>query len=193
MAVPSSIETERTLYLQGILHSFPAEDLVNWPMPTRGDYTLIGKIIVHYSYIDFYLLRLVEVFDKQNLLPENWRGKIDKMPIGEVEKAIETARDWTENRSAFELIREFRKARNMMAHYAVKRFPNEDAFLFLAKQPRDFKNALGRPPAAGMALTGVADIAQTVKSFKMIEGLLKWLAQATRFVEDEYFDSLKGS
>jgi hypothetical protein len=50
MALPTSIETERTLYLQNILHSVPAEDLVNWPMPTRGDFTLIGKIIVHYSY-----------------------------------------------------------------------------------------------------------------------------------------------
>jgi len=44
-----------------------------------------------------------------------------------------------------------------------------------------------------MALTGVADIGQTARSFEVIEGLLKWLAQATRDVEDEYFDSLKRS
>jgi hypothetical protein len=193
MAVPTSIETDRTLYLQSILNSVPAENLAGWPMPTRGDYTLIGRILVHYSYIDFYLLRMVEVFDKQNFLPEKFRGKTERMKIGDVEDSIETARDWAENSPAFERIRELRKIRNLMAHYAVKRFPTEDAFLFLAKGPRDFKRVLNMPPSPGMALTGVADIGQTTKNFKVIEGLLKWLAQATTFVEDEYFDSLKRS
>jgi hypothetical protein len=161
-------------------------------MPTRSDFTLIGKIIVHYSYIDFYLLRMVEIFDKQGRLPEKWQGKTVKMQIGDVEESIIAARDWAENMPAFERIREFRKVRNLMAHYVMKRFPAEDAFLFLGKNERDFKKTLGEKPRDGMAMTGVVDIGQTTKTFKVIEGLLQWLAQATRHVEDEYFDSRKG-
>ena len=192
MALPTSIETKRTLYLQKILESVSPGEFVDWPMPTRGDFALIGKIIVHYSYIDFYLLRINEIYDKWDLLPEKWRDKTEKMRIGDVEDAIEAGPEWSENNLlAFRRIREFRKIRNLMAHFAIKRFPMEDAFLFLAKNERDFKRAVGSTPEAGMAVTGVADIGQTTKTYKVIEGLLQWLSQATRQLEDRYFDSLK--
>jgi hypothetical protein len=100
--------------------------------------------IVHYSHIDFYLLQINEVYDKRNLLPEKWKGKQEKMAIGDAETAVAAGPDWTDNHLlALQRIREFRKTRNLMAHFAVKRFPNEDAFLFLANNERDFKKVLG--------------------------------------------------
>lgn len=161
-------------------------------MPTRSDFTLIGKIIVQYSYIDFYLLRLIEIYEKADLLAAKWRGKTEKMSIVTVEKVIEEGPDWSPaNLIALARIREFRKMRNLMAHFAIKRFPNEDAFLFLTKSASDFKKVLGLSPQPGMAMTGVADIGQTVKIHKMIDRLLEWLSQATRQLEDQYFNSLK--
>jgi len=32
--------------------------------------------------------------------------------------------------------------RNLIAHFAIRRFPNDDAFLFIAKSARDFKKQL---------------------------------------------------
>jgi hypothetical protein len=192
MALPTSVETERTLYLNKILQSVPPEQLVDWPMPTRTDFALIGKIVVTYSFIDFYLLRLIEIYEKAGQLPEKWKGKTEKMPIVTVGEVIAERPDWAPaNLTAFKTISEFRKIRNLMAHFAVKRFPNEDAFLFLTKSASDFKKVLGVSPEPGMAMTGVVDIGHTAKIYKVIERLLTWLSQATRQVEDQYFESLK--
>jgi hypothetical protein len=194
MALPTSIETGRTLYLQNILLGLSSNALGDWPMPIRSDFVLIGRIIVQYSYIDFYLHRMIEIYEKYDLLPSKWRGKTAKMPIGDIETIIQAAPDWApSNVIAFQRIKEFRKVRNLMAHFAIKRFPNDDAFLFITKSANDFKRVLGFEPKPGMAMTGVADIAQTAKISKVIEGLLKWLSVATVQLEDPYFKNLKRS
>jgi hypothetical protein len=161
-------------------------------MPTRSDFVLIGKVIVQYSYIDFYLHRMIEIYEKYDLLPSKWRGKTAKMPIGDIETIIQAAPDWAPaNVIAFQRIKEFRKLRNLMAHFAIKRFPNDDAFLFVTKSASDFKRVLGFEPAPGMAMTGVADIAQAAAVSEVIGGLLKWLSVAAVQVEDLYFEKLK--
>jgi hypothetical protein len=194
MALPTSIETERTLHLQQILREAPADAIAKWPMPLRSDYVLFGKIIVQYSFIDFYLYRFIEIYEMYKLLPKKWVGKTGKMPIGDVETIIQAAPDWSEkNIYAFQLIKEFRKVRNLMAHFAIKRFPDDDAYLFITKSEKDFKKVLGFEPKSGQAMTGVADIAQTVKGQKRIEGLSSWLSKATEEVEDRYFAALKHS
>jgi hypothetical protein len=78
-----------------------------------------------------------------------------------------------------------------MAHFAVRRFPNEDAFVFITKSAPDFKRVLGYNPEPGMVMTGVVDVAQTRDALKIIDRLLKWLSQATHEVEDHYFRTLR--
>jgi hypothetical protein len=187
MALPKSISTDRGKYLQDMLvHA--KEPLIDWPMPTKDDLALIGSVIVLYSYIDFNLHRFIEVLEKSGKLPARWKGKTAKMPIGDVQMIIETMPDWAPNNQlAFKRITEFRRTRNLMAHFAIRRFPNEDAFVFVTKSPSDFKQVLGYDPEPGMAMTGVADVPQIREAVKMLDGLLTWLSEATRQVEDHYF------
>jgi hypothetical protein len=49
----------------------------------------------------------------------------------------------------------------------------------------------GYDPEPGMVMTGVADVPQIREVIKVIDGLLTWLSQATREVEDQYFRTLK--
>jgi hypothetical protein len=192
MALPKSISTDRGKYLQDILVSAKAEALIDWPMPTKDDLALIGSFIVLYSYIDFNLHRFIEVLEKAGRLPERWKGKTAKMPIAEIQRIIGAMPDWAPNNQlAFRRINEFRGTRNLMAHFAIRRFPNEDAFVFVTKSASDFKRVLGYDPEPGMAMTGVADVPQIREVIKVIDGLLTWLSQATREVEDQYFRALK--
>jgi hypothetical protein len=161
-------------------------------MPTKDDLALIGSVIVLYSYIDFNLRRFIEVLEKAGVLQGDWKGKTAKMSIVDVQTIIEAMPDWaTNNRLAFKRIKEFRGTRNLMAHFAVRRFPNEDAFVFVTKSASDFKRVLGYDPEPGMVMTGVADVPQIREVIKVIDGLLTWLSQATREVEDQYFRALK--
>jgi hypothetical protein len=192
MALPKSIATERGKYLQDILVGAEAEMLIDWPMPTKDDLALIGSVIVLYSYIDFNLRRFIEVLERAGVLPGCWKGKTAKMSIVDVLTILEAMPDWSPNNQlAFKRIKEFRGTRNLMAHFAVRRFPNEDAFVFVTKSASDFKRVLGHDPEPGMVMTGVADVPQIREVIKVIDGLLTWLSQATREVEDQYFRTLK--
>jgi hypothetical protein len=188
MALPESRETPRLRYLLDLVNSTPGDAPIDWPMPSKDDLVLIGSIIVLYSYIDFNLRRFIEVLERAKVLPKRWLGKTARMPIGDIETIIQAMPDWAPNNVfAFGRIKEFRKVRNLMAHFAVRRFPNEDAFVFVTKSAPDFKQVIGHEPEPGMAMTGVADICQVRDVIKVIDGLLSWLSQATREVEDQYF------
>ena len=78
---------------------------------------------------------------------------------------------------------ELRKFRNLVAHFAVRRFPDDDAFLFVAKSRRDFKRVFGADPPPGAALTSVADCAQVRNALKHVEHVQNWLAHATANLE----------
>jgi len=191
MALPASTETERTLALQAIVRN-ASEAIINWPAPTPDDVILVGKVVVYYSYIDFDLRRFIEVLDHSKRLPAKWLGKTAKMQIGDVETILQTIPDWHPNNvQAFTLIKEFRKLRNLMAHFAIRRFPNDDALVFITKSAADYKRVLGVEPNPGMVMTGVIDLPQIREVCKRIEGLLYWLSQATHQVEDHYLKSLK--
>jgi hypothetical protein len=190
MALPESRETPRLRYLLDIVNATPGDALIDWPMPSKDDLALIGSVIVLYSYIDFNLRRFIEVLERAKALPKRWLGKTARMPIGDIETIIQAIPDWAPNNVfAFTRIKEFRKVRNLMAHFAVRRFPNEDAFVFITKSAPDFKRVIGHEPEPGMAMTGVVDVGQVRDVIKVIDGLLSWLSQATREVEDQYFQS----
>ena len=72
--------------------------------------------------------------------------------------------------------------RNLMAHFVVRRFPNDDAFVFVTNSIADFKRVLGVPPEPHMVMAGVADVAHTKQVMKVIQRLLNWLSQATHEV-----------
>jgi len=188
MALPKSTETERTLYLQSIVRN-SGEALIKWPAPNSEDVNLIGKVVIYYSYIDFDLRRFIEVLDHAKRLPAQWLGKTAKMPIGDIETILQTIPDWHPNNvHAFTLIKEFRKLRNLVAHFAVRRFPNDDALVFITKSAADYKRVLGAQPNPGMVMTGVIDLPQIRQVCRSIEGLLKWLSEATHQVENHYLN-----
>lgn len=193
MALPKSIETERTRYLQNLVNNSP-DAVIKWPTPTRDDHVLVGRIIMLFSYIDFDLRRMIEVLDHANKLPSKWAGKSARMLIGDIETTLQTMPETGHsNAAAFELIQEFRKLRNLLAHFAIKRFPSEDAFVFLTKNADDYKRVLGKKANPGVAMTGSMDVQQIRNVCGELERLASWLCEATHELENQFFHARRAS
>lgn len=192
MALPSSIETERNRYLMCLVRN-ASEPIINWPAPGRDDVILIGKIVMLYSYIDFNLRRMIEVLDHAKALPPAWLGKTAKMHLSDIETILETATDIAANNAiALRRIKEFRKLRNLLAHFAVKRFPTEDALVFVTKSAADYRRVLGAEPDPGVVMTAVADLSQIRDVCRMIEEIQHWLSAATSDLENAFLKAKTG-
>ena len=192
MALPSSSETERNRYLMELVRN-ASEPIIDWPAPNRDDVVLIGKIVMLYSYIDFNLRRMIEVLDHAKALPAAWLGKTGKMHLSDVETILETAPDIAPNNAlALRRIKEFRKLRNLLAPFAVKRFPTEDALVFVTKSAADYKRVLGAEPDPGVVMTAVADLGQIREVCRMIEEMQHWLSAATNDLENAFLEAKTG-
>ncbi len=150
MSLPKSSSTPRGEYLQSIVAKTRATDLLSWPQPT-DDYELLGEFIAVYSFIDFNLRRFMEVLDHADVLPQAWKGKKgEKLPISDVDKVIRAMPGWDQkNILALERIERYRGLRNLLAHFAARRFPNDDAYLFVTKSARDYRQQFGRDSRPG--------------------------------------------
>ena len=176
--LPPSIETPRGRYLQNILNNTQQSEWADWPMLTRDDYGAVGAIVVLYSYMDLNLRRIAEVTDHAGIMQPPWRGKIERLNITDIETALLTL-DWSdENRGALNKISMFRGLRNMLAHFVLRRFPTENAFVCLASSARDFERQLGVKPERGALLTAVLDVEHVKEAIKHIEHVQLWLAKA---------------
>jgi hypothetical protein len=154
---------------------------------TSDDYAMIGDLIVLFGYIDFNLLRLAEAFDNANLLPPKWRGKTaGLLRIGDVSTALQSSSAWAQpdNVERLRVIEGHRKLRNLFAHCAVRRFPEDDAFLFMFKSKRDFVREFGREPEPGIMVVAINDAVEVRAALKNIEQFQSWLAEVTAaFIE----------
>lgn len=149
---------------------------------SQDDFAMIGDLIVLFGYIDLNLHRLAEVFDKANVLPPKWSGKTAQLfHMGDVSKAVQSVSFWDRPLyvERFRLIEEHRKLRNLCAHCAVRRFPDDDAFLFMFKSKRDYLREFGGEPAPGVAMIAINDGQDMREVLKNIELLQRWLAKVT--------------
>ena len=184
MALPKNSETPRLRELQKIVDQSTESGWVDWPSRKESDYTNFGKIIVLFSHMDVNIRRIVEAAEHAGVLREPWTGKVRKLNITDAEAAVVSLPDWSEaNKTALAQITERRGLRNLIAHFAVRRFPDDDAFLFFTKSDRDFKRLNGTDPDPGMIMTAIVEGQQVVDGFRHIRDLQMWLAKVTAEAE----------
>ena len=177
--LPKNVDTPRGRYLQGIIANATAEEMNNWPELSDADYKEIGKLIVIFSYIDFNLRRMVEDYDDAGLLPPPWKGRSKKLKIGPVEEAVRGMLNWPNNAlGVFDRIAKIRSLRNLVAHFAIRRFPNDDAYFFMGKSASDYKNIFGGEADAAGMLTAALEAPILQAALKEAQQIQIWLAGA---------------
>jgi hypothetical protein len=176
MALPKSIETPRLVDLRAIVAAIPETTLQEWPLVIRSDYTLFGKYITMFGYIDLNLRRIVEAAAYAGIIKENKVPAAD-LKIDKVETAIQTLPGWpVENKRGIALIKEARTVRNLLGHFGVKRFPNDDAYLFLTKSAEDFREAIGEEPTPHQLMFAIAEVKSVREGLKRVENVENWLS-----------------
>jgi hypothetical protein len=194
MALPKNSETPRGLELEKILKA-AEPSMRSWPQPTKDDIVLIGGIVVLYSYVDFNLRRLIDVFEYANLLPDKWKCRGAKLNAGDVAKAIQETPVWAgpNDVKALKELEDLRSLRNLVAHFAVRRFPNDDAFLFITKSARDYKRVFGSEPELGVSMTAIVECEQVKGALRRIEHIHNWLALVVPEFEKRIGPTLKSN
>jgi hypothetical protein len=178
VALPLSTETERTLHLRGLVDAADGEDKMSWPKPTDDDLLLFARIVAFYSAIDFALRYVVEIMDSNGMLPPPWKGKTAKLNMYKVTQAIRSSNIWNESHIiGFEQIELHRRARNLVAHFVIRRFPTEDAFIFMTMSASDFEQVYGVLPGPDSMLFGVTDAAQMREVIPVLQGLVSWCSK----------------
>jgi hypothetical protein len=192
MALPKNSDTPRGEELRKILQAAESS-MRDWPQPNKNDIVIIGGIVVLFSYVDFNLRRLVEVFHYANLLPEEWKIKISKLDSAQLARAVWETKVWAgpADIAALKELEELRLLRNLVAHFMVRRFPNDDAYLFVTKSAQDYKRAFGAEPELGVAMTAIVECQQVKGALHRIEYLHNWLAKVVPAFEKQIGPPLK--
>jgi hypothetical protein len=185
--LPKPVETPALLALKAKLDAASKEEMESWPIPSKEDFWLIGGIVVLYSHIDFDLRRIALLADHTGRLQKPWAGKTSKITMEDTQSAVLSAREWEpENLKAFDFIKEFRAARNILAHFAVRRFPNDAAFVFLTNSPKEYKRVFKKLPPPGYSMTAVLERVTLDKAIHRIEELHLWLGIVATTLEKEW-------
>ena len=190
--LPKGVETPRLLELKAIADAAGFEEVVKWPLMAKDDYELIGRLISTFTYIDLNLYRIAEMADRVGMLKPPWAGKTAKLTIDHVEDAIISLPGWSEvNATALQKVKELRCVRNLLAHFAIRPFPKEEAFIFFTKSARDFKRAFGHEPPPAVVMISVSERQDVVKALARANDLQNWIADVAPQVEAMWVKLLK--
>lgn len=176
MALPKGIGNAATEKLNKLFEKDPENALQKWPDVTKDDYAIFGQYIVLFSYIDLNLRRVVESAAKAGIVKET-KTKARDLKIDKVETAIQTLPKWPDaNKKAMGQIRRYRTGRNLIAHFAVKRFPSDDAYVFITKCADDFRDVFKEEPQHDTLMHGVIEAKAIRSALKNVSDLQRWMA-----------------
>jgi hypothetical protein len=186
--LPRSNETPRGLYLKALAEKActTLDGLNDWPSPTKEDFCLVGGYVVLFSYVEMNLRRILEVFERTHPPHQYWKGKAGKLSAAGVAAAAQKLPFWGDvERAALARLERARHFRNLVAHFAIRRFPNDDAFLFIAKSANDYKQVFGEEPPHGVLLTAYVECEPIRLALKEVEHIQNWIAQVAPKLEKE--------
>lgn len=189
LALPPNKESARTRRLQDILDRVETHvAFAEWPKLEEADIQLIGRLVYLFNFIEMNLRRMVEAYQEYGLL--ELKGRAQELHIGDVEKTVQEMIAWPENELlGLKQLAYFRTVRNLVAHFAAKRFPNDDAFLFIAKSEKDFRRQFpGVASNSNMMLTVIVPASEVRRALEDVELLQRWLSVATGQLVQQAYD-----
>lgn len=185
MALPSEFRTDKMIFLEEKFKNFQVDELENL---TNEDFRLLGMYIQTYNFIDLNIQRCIIllknkallIFDKKerqdipNLI-DKFINCLDQLNLEEEQKF-----EATENLTEIKLRRTIR---NVFAHFACKRIPNQDAFVFMTNTPKDIKKVYGHTQIPDdYILYAIFDIANVRGLIGHVLKYENWLAKFTSLI-----------
>lgn len=184
MALPKEVPAEKVLAVQQAIGKMSAQERGNLPPLEDDDYRLFGFISQTYCFIDLNLRRALEIMYLAKRLPQE---NIKKYPhysnaelakiLGQITQAMDpTVEKQEETLFRLEEIGRCRGYRNLVSHFAAKRYPNEDVYVFASKSERDARNAMGKTLEGHRVHFAVAGRSEFFKLTELLHGHQIWLS-----------------
>jgi hypothetical protein len=185
MALPKEVPADKVLKVKEALSKMSTEEKASLPPLEDEDFRLFGAISQHYCFLDLNLRRALEIMRLAKRLPSEHLKKypdyadalLTEVLMGSVKNMDSKTEDLEEALFRLEEIGRCRTYRNLINHFAGKRYPNEDVYVFASKSDRDARNVLGKSlPDHGVHLS-VAGRSEFFKLEGLINGHQAWLAK----------------
>lgn len=178
MALPIEFRNQRLEYLENEARKYGPHEFGNL---TDDDFMLIGKYIQTYCFIELNMHRLFNDLRSIGEIKTKSNDKINFPYIMEKLTLLISSIQSESSKidSAIDKLKEIqlrKDYRNIFAHWAAKRIPNEDGIIFFAGDALDYKKALNKkiePGVVAYAIFDVADIRGLIAHMKNYE---EWMA-----------------
>jgi hypothetical protein len=194
MALPRENKTEKVTNVQEAVAKMSPQEIGALPGLDDEDFRLFGTLVQHFSFIDLNLRRALEIFHLAKRLPEKAAKSYPDIPdaeltdvMTEIVKVMDAqVEPIEESLTWLEAISRCRGFRNLVGHFAAKRYPNADVYVFASKSERDARRVMG----ASLSKHHVHFvIAGRSEFFEMVEGVgdsQNWLAAKVPKWSEQY-------
>ena len=167
--IPKEYRTSRIDALQQILNTLGG-DLSALAGLHPDDLHLIGAYIQRFNFIELNVRRSIEVFARIKMLDASIARRHHKLPSSQLVPTLKSAvarldprvEDIGDSQEKLDEIEFRRGIRNLLAHWAAKRLPGEDAIVLMSKDGRDERQISGddayQPDYVRTAILDLADV-----------------------------------
>lgn len=193
MALPGEFRNHKVTSVEEAVRNLSAKQLGELPPLDNQDLHLFGVVVQHFGFIDLNLRRAVEIFylakrlpeAARNAFPNNQDGALTNILI-DVFNALDRDAEPLATIDQLEAISQCRRYRNLVAHFAAKRFPGADVFVFASKNDRDARKVLGRTLPEHRVHFAVAGRSEFYTMAEGLGGLQAWLAAKVPEWDERY-------
>ncbi len=188
MALPIEFRNERSEYLEKEATKYQAHEFWNL---TNDDFMLLGKYIQMYCFIELNIHRLFNKLVSEGVITIKTNKKVSVPYI--LDKLIDLVNlNLVESSRVDDVIAKLKEIkyrrdyRNIFAHWAAKKIPNEDGMIFFTGDALDYNKVLNKkidPQTVAYTIFDVADIRGLVNHINDYE---EWLAHFYAEIYERY-------
>jgi hypothetical protein len=193
MALPRENRTPKVTEIDDAIQKMSPQELSALPSLDNDDFTVLGAFIQHFCFIDLNLRRALEVFAMAQMLPGSVTKRYPNLLDSELASVLldivktmdTTVEDIPRALDFLEGISKTRAIRNLVGHFAGKRFSNKDVYVFVSKSDKDARR-VGVSLRAGHVHTVVVGRSEFLAMTDTIAQAQLWLGQKYQEWEQRY-------
>lgn len=201
MALPPVIGTAKVIEVNEAVQKMSPKELEALPNLDDDDFKVFGSLIQHFCFVDLNLRRALEVFaiskmlpkSAQKLYPDLANSKLIEVLIQIVKGMDAAVEDVPKALNFLEGISKTRSYRNLVGHFAGKRFPNKDVYVFASKSDKDARKVLGGSLRAHHVHITVAGRSEFFEMTKSVGLAQLWLSEKIPEWDHRYLGSTRAA
>jgi len=185
MALPKEVDAAKVRAVNEALAKMSPQELSALPPLDNDDLRLFGAISQHYCFLDLNLRRALEIMRIAKHLPSEHVKKypdyndasLTDVLRGSVKKMDAKVENLKDSLFRLEEIGRCRSYRNLLNHFAGKRYPGEDVYVFASKSNRDARKVLGKELADHRVHFSVAGRSEFFQLEALLSDHQAWLSK----------------